>query len=399
MRATTPTPTKRPRRVRALARAATCVVALGACAGCQSGDLGLPGQEEAKDRETRIEHYETAALTYYDHGNYPRAEELAELWLKEVPGDKKARRVLARAKLNQGTAPKLREAEKILSELVRLPWTHPTRGDISFEVKSDLAQCYSDLADLYHRDALSLEADARRGIASGGQRTEEQIQRQRRERDALLGRALPLWEQVLAANPDNPYALAALAKGNLQMGNDDAGLHYTQRYLALTEANQLGWRKTMEEYERVARQQGSQLDTPQRAAFVARVQAVRERTKQMHLLVGSVHMRRQDYPAAIASYSSVIEIDASVPAAYVERAQAYAAIGQFDRAVADIEEYLGITDPQIHRDERVRAMELLQTYQRAQGGRSVGPRQSPPGQPSWSEGFPPPPPAWPEPSR
>ena len=81
--------------------------------GCQSDGLGLPGEEEAKDKETRLEYYETAALTYYDGGSYDRAEQMAERWLKESPGDKKALRVLARSKLNQGTPTKLREAERI----------------------------------------------------------------------------------------------------------------------------------------------------------------------------------------------------------------------------------------------------------------------------------------------
>jgi Tfp pilus assembly protein PilF len=342
--------------------------------GCQSDNLGLPGQEEAKDKETRLEYYETSALTYYDGGNYERAELMAEKWLKEAPGDKKARRVLARSKLNQGTPQKLREAEKILVELVNLDWTHPTRGNIRFEVQSDLAQVYTDLADLYDRDMRELEAELRRGTSADAARGEEQMARQRRARDDLLGRALPLWEQVLAANPNNPYAMAALAKGHLQMGNESAGLHYAEQFLRLSESSQVGWRRQMEEYEREANKQETKLDSQQREHFVQRVQAAREKTKRMHLLVGSVHMRRQDYASAVASYTAVIRTDPSVPAAYIERSQAYASLGQFGLAVDDIEQYLQLTDPQRHREERVQAMELLETYRRAGG---TSPRRSP----------------------
>ena len=157
--------------------------------GCQSDGLGLPGEEEAKDKETRLEYYETAALTYYDGGSYDRAEQMAERWLKESPGDKKALRVLARSKLNQGTPTKLREAERILVKLVDLDWTHPTRGNIRWEVQSDLAQVYTDLADLYHREIVELEGELRGGMAADPNGTEARLAKQRGQRDSLLGNA------------------------------------------------------------------------------------------------------------------------------------------------------------------------------------------------------------------
>ncbi len=83
----------------------------------------------------------------------------------------------------------------------------------------------------------------------------------------------------------------------------------------------------------------------------------------MHLMLASVHMRRQEFGSAIEEYSEVIKLDASLPAAYVERAQAYAALRQYRPAVADLEEYLKITDPQMHREERLNAVELLDRYQ------------------------------------
>lgn len=345
--------------------ALTALVAL-ALAGCQSDEI-LPGQTEAKDREARLEHYETSALTFYDGGNYPRAEVMAERWLAEQPGDKKARRVLAGSKLQQATPRKLREAEAILVELVKLDWPHPTRGDISFEVQSDLAQTYTLLADLYDRDVRELDGRLRGDTTSSSQETLEQLEGQRRQRDELLAKALPLWEQVLAKSKDNPHALAALAKGNLQLGRDEAGIHYAQRYLGLSQSSQVGWQERMKEYEATARKQDGTLDDRQRGWFVQRVTAARDREKGIHLLLGSVYMRRQQYVPAIDSFSNVIRLDPSVPAAYAERAQAYAAMSQFGMASTDLEEYLKITDPQYHRNERVLAMEKLERWRKAAG--------------------------------
>ena len=356
--------------------------------GCQSDGLGLPGEEEAKDKETRLEYYETAALTYYDGGSYDRAEQMAERWLKESPGDKKALRVLARSKLNQGTPTKLREAERILVKLVDLDWTHPTRGNIRWEVQSDLAQVYTDLADLYHREIVELEGELRGGMAADPNGTEARLAKQRGQRDSLLGNAMNLWQQVLAANPNNPYALSAMAKGHLQMGNDDAGLYYAEQYLRLSESSQAGWRRQMENYEKIAQKQDTTLDTQQREFFVSRIQGAREKTKAMHLLVGSVHMRRQDYARAVEHYTAVIRMDPGIPAAYIERAQAYAAMGQFSLALDDIEQYLEMTDPQVHRVERLKAMELLEAYRAALAGGRRGPAPAPAPSPTWNDGWP-----------
>ncbi|MGE0193852.1 MAG: tetratricopeptide repeat protein [Planctomycetota bacterium] len=353
--------------------------------GCQSDGLGLPGQEEAKDEQTRLEYYETAALTYYDGGSYQNAEIMAERWLKAKPGDKRARRVLARSKLNQGTPVKLREAEVILKDLVNLDWTHPTRGDTRFEVQGDLAQVYSDLADHYHREVIELEEELRSGRSPNPGAAEQRLAKQRMERNNLLAQAMGLWEQVLAANRDNPFALAAMAKGHLQMGNEDAGLYYAEQYLRLAETSQAGWRNWMQQFEAEANRQDGTLDPQQREFFIARMQSAREKAKAMHLLVGTVNMRRQDYPRAIQHYTAVIRMDPNVPAAFIERAQAYAAMGQFSLALDDVENYLEMTDPQVHRNERVQAMELLETYRAALAG---GGRRgaAPPPAPSWDEG-------------
>ena len=102
----------------------------------------------------------------------------------------------------------------------------------------------------------------------------------------------------------------------------------------------------------------------------------------MHLMLASVHMRRAEFGAAIEEYTEVIKLDAAVPAAYVERAQAYAALRQYRQAVDDLEEYLKITDPQVHREQRLNAVELLDRYQTAMLRQSAGPGGAPPPRPS-----------------
>ena len=263
----------------ALALAACFLLLLPACQGSQALENlsdNITGDEEKKDQQAREHYYETSALTFYDGGNYERAEIMAERWLEEEPGNKKARRVLARSKLNQGTPAKLREAEDILLDLVDLPWSHPTRGDISWEVKMDLAQVYTNLADLYDRDVRALDRKSRLDPGGPGSQIDRQLATQVRKRDALIHKAMPLWENVLHRSPRHSHALAALAKGHLQLGQNETGLTYAKQYLALSQQNQRAYRAEMKRYEAYATQEhGVGLDNTQRAEFVNRIHRTR----------------------------------------------------------------------------------------------------------------------------
>ena len=347
------------------------VVALGLCA-CQGGGRGdNPFEsEESKDNRARVDHYENAAVTYYDGGRYIEAERMFAAWLEEQPNNKKAKHGLARSKLMQGGAAKLREAEDIFVELVEMPWHHPERGDISYEVESGLATTYMQLADLYDRDVRALDNTLRSDSVADGSRTRRQLQQQIERRNELLYKAVPLWSSVIKKNDRNPYALAGLAKANLQLGNDHQGIRYARQYLQLSRESQTKWRQQLDSWvERVGEEN---VTGAQRNQLLAKAHGARQKEKLMHLLLASVYMRRQEYREAAQSYTDVIDIDASVPAAYIERAQAYAALRRYTLAVEDIEHYLKITDPQMHREERVQAGELLQRYRMAVNG--GGPR-------------------------
>ena len=96
-----------------------------------------------------------------------------------------------------------------------------------------------------------------------------------------------------------------------------------------------------------------------------------------HVALGS------DFDGAVAEYDRVRELDPAVAAAYLERGQAYAMKGDFERAVADIEQFLKVTDPVSQRADRINAGELLQTYRAAllRPHPTTGPAASPPSSP------------------
>jgi len=360
----------RPMRPQPPARllSATLALALGlSLTGCQACGLELPcnkAAEEAKDSVARTDYYESAALTYYDGGKYEAAAQMWSKVLSEKPGDQKAQWGLAKALQMIGTPDNLRQAEAILVKIVDLDWNHPELGDRRHEVQGTLAMTYQDLADFYDRDVRVLEESMARDEASDNPETRQNTQTQIAKRNELLVKAIPLWEAGLAKRDDNPYALAGLGKAYLMLGQDEQGIEYGRRYIQVARASQLGWRKKMQQWEEEV---GKGVTTEQREFFVNKIQEARRNELKVHLMLGAVHMRREQYSLALAEFNAVLEIDPATPAALVERGQAQAKLGQYAEAVADIEAYLKLTDPERQRSARAKAAELLDRYRRMAG--------------------------------
>ncbi len=349
-------------------------------AGCSS----MPGTqqaEEAKDQVARAEYYETAAVTYYDGGRYDLASLQFRRVLEEQPTNKKAKRGLGKSLyMDAGTnealsrsqrAARLREAQTNLEEVVKLDWPNPDgRGSRRYEVQTDLALVYLELADLYDRDVRDLQYRMERDPTASSTELQGTIDIQKSKRNELLNKAIPLLHEVLQASPENPYALASLAKAHLQAGNDDTGIAFAQRYLNLSRRSQHQWKQQLDMYAEAVE---GRVTTQQRDFYMGKIRGARDKEKKMHLLLGSVYMRRGEFGKAANAYSEVIKIDQAVPAAYLERAQSLAALQQYNQAVNDLEQYLKITDPALHRSQRMKAVELLDRYQGAIARRGAAP--------------------------
>ena len=190
---------------------------LGGCAACDA----ITGADEAKlDDSARMEYFETAALTYYDGGRYDLAQIQFTKVLEIEENNKKARRGLAKSLYmevinsslpREVSAHKLRTSQAIFEQIVGLDWTHAELGDRQFEVQTDLALVYAELADLYDRDIRDLKHTLRRDPNADDKLIEAGIRSDVEKRNALLYQAIPLFRTVLRKSKDNPYALAGLA--------------------------------------------------------------------------------------------------------------------------------------------------------------------------------------------
>ena len=337
--------------------------------------------EQAEDKVARADYFETAAVTYYDGGRYELAATQFRRVIEEQPQNKKAKRGLAKSLymesagnpgLNrQERAVLLREAQGLLESVVSLEWPNPTgTGSRRYEVQTDLALVYLDLADLYDRDVRELEYALSRDASASEAKFAGTVEIQKSKRDDLLHKAIPLFREVLAVSAENPYALASLSKAHLQLGNDDLGIEFAERYLDISKKSQHQWKQQLDLY---AENVQGRVTHEQRTFYMNKIQGAREKQMKMHLLLGSVFMRRNEFGRAAKEFTSAIKIDSAVPATYLERAQALAALQQFNKAVEDIEEYLKITDPAMHRTARMKAVELLDRYQGALARRGAAP--------------------------
>ncbi len=369
-------------RLRALGLAAALWV--GALSG--GCDAMMKPQEKKEDEKTRLAHFEENAQTYYDGGKY---EDAVVQWRKVLeiePRRQKARWGLAKSLAMIDNPQSLRQAEEMYDELLKESFVHPTRGDIKFEVERDAAQVYVDLADWIEKAMRANEA--RMAAGKGDPRLPEIVAKQRAAHDEYLRKAIPLFEQVLSESKDNPYALAGLAKANLMMGDEDQGIAYGHRYVEISVQSVAGWKRELDD---IVKQNGVATDDEKRI-FFQRIHGAEEKEVGMRLLIASVLMRKRRYPEASDEYTRVLEIDPARPAAYAERAQAYALSGEYRKAVMDLEEFLKITDPVKQREARINAAQLLETYRKILAGVTVKP-------PPLPASPPPPPPATPQAPR
>jgi tetratricopeptide (TPR) repeat protein len=359
--------------------AALCALALLATSGlalcgCSSQELGIEPTEK-EDIEAKRKHHEESAMTFYEGGRYDQAVAQWRKVLEITPDDKRAKWGFAKAMAMTGTVANLRVAESVFLQIIDLDWTHPTRGNIKFELESDLAEVYLELSDFYDKDVQFLTEKLER---SRDPVFLENKRRQEQTRDELLRRSIPLLQRVLAQSPDNPRALAGLAKANLVIGDPDAGVSFARRYIALSHDSQVLRQQQFKDFEKA---RGRDTTPEQRAFFKDKIRGAREKELGMRLLVASVLMRRRDAIGAVAEYDAILEMDPARPAAYVERAQAYALMGDYRKAIADVEKYLKITDPEKHHEARLKAAELLDRY-RLEAAQRVGTPASPAADPS-----------------
>ncbi|MBL9087598.1 MAG: tetratricopeptide repeat protein [Planctomycetia bacterium] len=373
---------------------ACLVAATVASAGSLTGCIGLTeldqqiekGQEKEDDK-ARLAHFEDAAQTYYDGGKYAQAIVQWRRVLELDPNRPKANWGLAKSLAMTGSPANLREAEQIFLKIKDWDWSHPTLGDRRHEVLKDFAEVYVQLADYYDRDVRALQEKLEQPNADGA-KIRQQLQEQAQRRNELLAKAIPLYQEVLARSPDNPYAIGGLAKANLMAGNDQAGIAYARQYIDISVRSQQSWQQQLETMQK---ERGADLTEEQRAYFKDRIRGAREKELKLRLLLASVLMRNNDSVGAVREYDRVIELDPAVPASYVERAQAYARGRSYRLAVNDLEHYLKITDPVAQRQPRIRAAELLEKYRvlASAEGDSVPTTSAPGGRPG---GYPPPPP-------
>lgn len=280
-----------------------------------------------------------------EHAAAGRHAKAAASWRKVLtarPDDPWVKLSLAQALRVVGTPESLRLAEKSLVALVELDWQHPTRGNVRYEVDHALA------AVLWRR------AEGVKG----------------KERAGLLARSITAWERLLAVQPRYPAALVGLARANLAMERDEAGFDYAERYLALCRDSRLRWEQQLAMWQ--ARL--GQAATPEQISlFAKRIEGARQKEEEATLLIAGAHMRRKEPKKALSRYDALIDPGPASGAVYLARAEAYAALDQPGKAVADLERCLELSSKDSDAELRRRATSLLERWRKA-AGKAAPPR-------------------------
>jgi len=335
-----------PPRRRLLARPPAWLLALPLAAAC----IHTWETREGPSDEQLLDLYTTTATYLYEDDSLVRAQDQAVKALEIDPQNRAMRRMIAWIRLRMGSNQDLIIAEQFFRQLRR-------EGDQNEGTVLGLATTLERLGTAYdqaaRRDAPEEPGEAVEAVAS---RTPE-------ERRQLTERALAYWNEALElylgtveTGEGSTNAMNGLQRVCALLGQYDQSLVWSQRLLERSSEEMEVWRRLL-----------TQADLSERdeKLFRENERIATALQADTHVFVATL-MHRLDRDAdAIAHLDAVAELRPELAEVYGRRAQLLGALGEYERAIADIDRYLRLSDePYEHPDVR-RAFELKAKYQKA----------------------------------
>ncbi len=155
--------------------------------------------------------------------------------------------------------------------------------------------------------------------------------------------AAAIYQQVLAAAPEEPYALNGLGQLAIEAGRLDEAADYVCRAIARV-ASEPAFHNNL--YE-IRRQQGRLQEA---AACCQRALELAPNSPQLHSNLGVVRRQQGDLELAVASFERAIELDPRLAVVHYNLGNAYSKLDRFDLAEASFHRALDLAPqhPDIH---------------------------------------------------
>ena len=278
-----------------------------------------PSEEELA---RQIEIHTESTIGYLDMGEVGRAIDQALRGLSLAPDDFKLRLFLGRALQKRGSVEDLLQAEMVFRDL------HPSED---FRVSLGLGE-------VLERKGLALD-EAARGVAVGRRAAEPDSATQslRLERDAHAAweESLTAYERALALRPNDHEAMTGALRVTSLLGDHEAGLAWAEAILNSAGADRSFWRMQLERPELSGRDEQSARDN------IARLDDL-ELAVQLQAASTLVRMERK--PDAVERLERASALAPDLAVLHSRRAQLLVELGRYEEGLAEIDEYLRLSD-------------------------------------------------------
>ncbi len=297
-------------------------------------------QETRINEEAQLELYVTTATYLYEDGSLVRAQDQAVKALELDPRNKAMRRMVGWIRLRQGTGPDLVIAERFFRDLLR--------------ERDESAATLLGLATTLERKGLAYD-QAARDLASGARAAPEGTSAESEAR-SLAKKSLDAWheslelyERTLVEGEGSTRTMNGLQRIHALLGDYDESLAWSDKLLARSTAELEDWQRMLQA-EDLSEDEEELLRTNEAEATALQVDTL--------LFRASLLQRLGSRDEAAGHLDRVIALRPETAQLYSRRAQLLAELGEFQRAIEDIDHFLRLsTEPFDHPDVQ-RAFDL-----------------------------------------
>ena len=296
--------------------------------------------------EQLLELYTTTASYLYEDDSLERAQGQAVKALEIDPDNKAMRRMVAWIRLRMGQNEDLIISEQLFRELYR-------GGDRNQATVLGLATVLERLGAAYDHASREIGAGVRE--PSEGMTAEKEAAKLAKRSTEYWNESVEFYEQVLDTGEGSTNAMNGLQRVYALLGEYERSLVESNRLLERSGEELAIWRRMLTQSELTEREE---------SLFRENERAAADLQRETHLFAATVLNRQGRYAEGIEHLDAVTGEFPDVPQVYSLRAQLHSRVGDYDRALADLDRFLQLSDlPYEHPDVR-RAFELRAEFER-----------------------------------
>lgn len=296
--------------------------------------------KEGPSDEQLLELYTTTATYLYEDDSLVRAQDQAVKALEIEPDNQAMRRMIGWIRLRMGTNEDLLIAEDFFRTL-------RDEGDTNNATTLGLATTVERLGVAYDQAA--------RGFRNGTREPEEGLSSET-EADELQNKAQDLWNEAielyrltLTDGEGSTNAMNGLQRVYALIGEYEESLLWSAKLLERSTAERAAWERMLTQAD---------LNEEEDTLFRTNVRIATRLQIDTHVFASTVLNRLKRYDLALEHLDEVIEAVPLLPQAYSLRAQVYIAMGDYEAAIPDLDQYLRLSEEPFEHPDVRRAFDL-----------------------------------------